>query len=232
MPSSFHCGGSHDVGREFSQLRRPLRGPHPLHRRRSDPVDGWPSTPYPSGRQVWQSCSAWRPAVGVWTAHARDSPQGRGSLPNVVRIGNRGPGRNEGGQLVYVRRERRWHRVAPACAGSVRRPRRIDENNIFLDPQSRPHQYSNVLHTPQLGPGRRYTLLALSGLSHYVRFSEDGLRWTDWSSEPVIPRFHDVGFYMYDERENLFRGMVKCHLQIRGRRRRIQNWTVSEDALD
>ncbi len=122
-----------------------------------------------------------------------------------------------------------WRRPA---LGQFADPEGSMESNIFLNPQSRPHQYSNVLHTPQLGPGRRYTLLALSGLSHYVRFSEDGLRWTDWSSEPVIPRFHDVGFYMYDERENLFRGMVKCHLQIRGRRRRIQNWTVSEDALD
>ena len=106
------------------------------------------------------------------------------------------------------------------------------KSNIFLDPHSRPHHYSNVLHTPQMGPGRRYTLLALSGLSHHVRFSDDGLTWTDWSSDPVIPRFADVGFYMYDERENLFRGMVKCHLEIRGRRRRIQNWTVSEDAHD
>ena len=106
------------------------------------------------------------------------------------------------------------------------------KNNVFLDPESRPHHYSNVMRTPQLGPGRRYTLLALSGLSHYIRFSDDGLSWTDWSSEPVIPRFADVGFYMYDERENLFRGMVKTHLLIRGRGRRIQNWTVSEDAHD
>ena len=105
-------------------------------------------------------------------------------------------------------------------------------NNVFLDPRSRPHQNASVMPTPHLGPGRRYTLLSFSGHGHYVRFSDDGFVWTDWSPEPVIPRFGDVGFYMYDEADGLFRAMVKCYLQVRGRGRRIQNWTVSEDAHD
>ena len=116
--------------------------------------------------------------------------------------------------------------------GQFADPTGSTDNNVFLDPESRPHQHSNVMRTPHMGPGRHYTLLALTGHSHYVRFSDDGLAWTDWSSEPVIPRFADVGFYMYDERDRLFRGMVKRYLEVRGRRRRIQNWTVSEDAQE
>ena len=116
--------------------------------------------------------------------------------------------------------------------GQFADPTGSTDNNVCLDPDSRPHQNASVMHTPQMGPGRRYTLLSLTGHSHYVRFSDDGLVWTDWSPEPVIPRFADVGFYMYDERDQLFRGMVKRYLQVRGRRRRIQHWTVSEDAHD
>ena len=116
--------------------------------------------------------------------------------------------------------------------GQFADPTGSTRNNVFLDPESRPHQMSNVMRTPHLGPGQSYTLLALSGHGHYVRFSDDGLNWTEWSSEPVIPRFGDVGYFMYDERVKLFRGMVKRYYEIRGRNRRIQNWTVSEDLYD
>ena len=134
-----------------------------------------------------------------------------------------------------------WHLYAESDDGiewrlpSLRQftdPEGSAENNVFLDPESGAHQYSNVMRTPELGPGRRYTLLAYSRDGHYVRFSDDGLVWTEWSSEPVIPRFGDVGFYLYDEREKLFRGMIKRYLQVRGKRRRIQNWTVSADGYE
>jgi hypothetical protein len=136
---------------------------------------------------------------------------------------------------------RLWHMYAESDDGlewrlpSLRQftdPEGSTENNVFLDPESGAHQYSNVMQTPEMGPGRRYTLLAYSRDGHYVRFSDDGLLWTEWSSEPVIPRFADVGFYLYDEREKLFRGMVKRYLHVRGRRRRIQHWTASADGYD
>jgi len=136
---------------------------------------------------------------------------------------------------------RLWHMYAESDDGIEWRlpslgqfidPQGSMSNNVFLDPESRPHQYSNVMRTPHMGPGRRYTLVSFSGPGHHVRFSDDGLKWTEWSSEPVIPRFGDVGFYTYDERDQLFRGMVKRYLQVRGRRRRIQNRTVSADAYD
>ena len=102
---------------------------------------------------------------------------------------------------------RLWHLYAESADGiewrlpSLRQftdPAGSADNNVFLDPQSGAHQYSNVMRTPELGPGRRYTLLAYSVDGHYVRFSDDGLVWTEWSAEPVIPRFGDVGFYLYD----------------------------------
>ena len=117
------------------------------------------------------------------------------------------------------------------CLGQFADPTGSTDNNVVLDPESRPHQYSNVMRTPHLGPGRRYTLLALTGHSHYVRFSDDGLVWTDWSSEPVIPRFADVGFYMYDERDRLPRhgqvlpggaGPAAPHPELDGERRRAR----------
>ena len=144
------------------------------------------------------------------------------------------------GQHGYTK-GRLWHMYAESddgvewrlpSLGQFTDPEGSARNNVFLDPESRAHQYSNVMSTPQMGPGRRYTLLAFSGHGHYVRFSDDGLNWTEWSSEPVIPRFGDVGFYMYDERDKLFRGMVKQYLEVRGRRRRIQSRTVSADAYD
>ena len=116
--------------------------------------------------------------------------------------------------------------------GQFTDPTGSTQNNVFLDPESPPHQYSNVMHTHHMGSGRRYALFGLNRRSHYVRFSDDGLVWTDWSPEPVIPRFADVGFFIFDERDRIFRGMVKCYLEVRGRRRRIQNWTVSEDGQD
>jgi len=134
-----------------------------------------------------------------------------------------------------------WHAYADSedgiewrlpSLGQFADPEGSAQNNVFLDPESPKHEYSNVMRTPEMGPGRRYTLLSYSLDGHHVRFSDDGLHWTEWSSEPVIPHFGDVGFYMYDEREKLLRGMVKSYLVVRGRLRRIQNWTVSADGYE
>lgn len=133
---------------------------------------------------------------------------------------------------------RMWHMYAESddgiewrlpSLGQFTDPEESTKNNVFLDPASPKHQYSNVMRTPEMGSGRRYTLLAYSVDGHHIRFSDDGLHWTEWSTEPVIPEYGDVGFFLYDERAKLFRGMVKNYLVVRGRRRRIQNWTESSD---
>ena len=98
----------------------------------------------------------------------------------------------------------------------------------------------NVLHTPHLGPGKTYTMLAYEYArtsygpydGYYVLYSDDGIHWTDGPHEPVIPGHADVGWFTYDERDGLFRGIVKTFLNIRGYRRRSVLWTESADALD
>jgi len=98
----------------------------------------------------------------------------------------------------------------------------------------------NVLHTPHLGPGNLYTMLAYeyaySGYGpydgYYLAYSDDGIHWTDGPHEPVIPGHADVGWFTYDERDGLFRGIVKTYLNVRGHSRRSVLWTESADALD
>ncbi len=98
----------------------------------------------------------------------------------------------------------------------------------------------NVLLTPHMGKGRRYTMLSYdygrSGYSAYdgyfLAFSDDGLHWTDGPEDPVIPGHADVGWFTFDQRDELFRGIVKTFLNIRGYHRRSVLWTESEDAFD
>ena len=106
------------------------------------------------------------------------------------------------------------------------------DNNVFLDPETRHSATASVMRTPTMGAGREYSITAYFGGSHHICFSKDGFGWTDWSEEPVIYRYGDVSWAAYDHRDELFRGMVKRFLEVRGRRRRIQNWTTSEDGFE
>jgi hypothetical protein len=96
----------------------------------------------------------------------------------------------------------------------------------------------SVLYTPHMGEGRRYTMLSYGqqGASPYdgyfLAFSDDGMRWTDGPNEPVIPAHGDVGWFMFDERDMMYRGIVKASLRIRRRMRRSILWTESEDAFN
>ncbi len=97
----------------------------------------------------------------------------------------------------------------------------------------------SVLHTPHMGEGRRYTMLSYGGgfgvipyNGYGLAFSEDGIRWSDGPDEPVIPGFGDVGWFMYDEQDSKFRGVVKTYLSIRGHSRRSVMYTESDDALN
>ena len=67
---------------------------------------------------------------------------------------------------------------------------------------------------------------------YYLAYSDDGINWTDGPLEPVIPGHADVGWFMYDERLKMFRGIVKQYLNIRGYSRRSVLWTESKNALD
>ena len=125
------------------------------------------------------------------------------------------------------------------------------DNNIYLNrvsmrsPVSAPLKVTqdhnqNVLHTPHLGPGKTYTMLAYeyarSGYGpydgYYLAYSDAGIHWTDGPREPVIPGHADVGWFTFDERDGLFRGIVKTFLNVRGYRRRSVLWTESADALE
>ncbi len=106
------------------------------------------------------------------------------------------------------------------------------ENNIFLDPDIRNHDYSSVMPTPHLGEGKSYTMIAYRGAGHYICHSTDGIQWTPWSDEPVIPGYGDLGWYIYDKPANLFRVMIKRHLEVRGLRCRVQHWAVSRDGYN
>ena len=85
---------------------------------------------------------------------------------------------------------RLWHMYAESDDGIEWRlpslgqfidPQGSTSNNVFLDPESRPHQYSNVMRTPHMWPGRRYTPVSFSGPGHHVRFSDHWPKCTEWS---------------------------------------------------
>ncbi len=133
-----------------------------------------------------------------------------------------------------------WHMYAESDDGTEWRlpslglyedPTGGTDNNVFLDPATRSNAAASVMHTPHMGEERQYSIAAYVGGNHHICFSRDGLGWTDWSSEPIIPGHADVGWFMYDDRDMVFRGMVKRFLEVRDAGRRIQNWTVSEDGF-
>ena len=135
----------------------------------------------------------------------------------------------------------KWHNYAESddginwrkpVMGKYRDLKGSYENNLFLDPEVMNHDFSSVMKTPHMGNGRGYTLIAWRRSGHHICFSEDGLRWTDWSSKPVIPVYGDIGWYTYNDRDRLFRGMVKRILEVRGMQCRIQNWTESTDGYE
>jgi|TARA_B100001750_G_C15505318_1_gene599982 hypothetical protein len=98
----------------------------------------------------------------------------------------------------------------------------------------------NILYTPHLGKDKKYTMIAYDYAytnfgpydGYYLAYSKDGITWTDGPLEPVIPGHADVGWFMYDNKDKMFRGIVKAYLNIRGYSRRSVLWTESNDALD
>ena len=88
-------------------------------------------------------------------------------------------------------------------------------NNIAL---ARPafHRDINpsVLHTPGAPDGRAYRMFAygagyeLPYDGHFVTYSDDGLRWSDGPRTPVIPGFGDLGWFMYDDVDGVFRALL------------------------
>lgn len=98
----------------------------------------------------------------------------------------------------------------------------------------------NILYTPHLGEDKKYTMIAYDYNytnfgpydGYYLAYSEDGINWTDGPEAPVIPGHADVGWFIYDDKDKMFRGIVKSFLNIRGYSRRSVLWTESKDALD
>ena len=89
------------------------------------------------------------------------------------------------------------------------------ENNIALvRPAFSKDLNPSVLYTPNTRKGRAYTMFAygsgheLPYNGHYLAFSDDGIRWSDGPKTPVIPGFDEVGWFAYDDRDEVFRGTV------------------------
>ncbi|NIA06080.1 MAG: hypothetical protein GWP14_00325 [Actinobacteria bacterium] len=125
------------------------------------------------------------------------------------------------------------------------------ENNIYMSrmafrsdkrsPASVKQDHNqNVLYTPHMGQGKTYTMLSYdygrSGYGpydgYYLAFSDDGVNWTDGPTEPVIPGYADVGWFIFDEKDQVFRGIVKSFINIRGYSRRSLLWTQSADGFN
>ena len=124
------------------------------------------------------------------------------------------------------------------------------ENNIFLSrlafrsaergPFHRTEDHNpNVLYTPHQGEERAYTLFSYEyGRSSYAAYdgyfpaySRDGITWIDGPEFPVIPGHADVGWFTYDQVDQVFRGVVKTYLNIRSFHRRSVLATQSPDGL-
>ena len=113
------------------------------------------------------------------------------------------------------------------------------DNNIYISLMRGDHNH-NILYTPHMGEGRTYSLLSY-GLErpehnasdgYYLAFSEDGLSWSDAQPKPVIPGHQDVGWFMYDDLDREWRGIVKTYLIIRNKKRRSVMCTVSDDGFN
>ena len=108
-----------------------------------------------------------------------------------------------------------------------------------------------IMHTPHLGPNKEYTMIAYTyargGVTRYdgytISYSPDGVTsWTfedipndplarhedslgfsSTSSTPriVLPGHADVGWFMYDQVDRVYRGIIKSYLNIRNDNTRI-----------
>jgi hypothetical protein len=88
-------------------------------------------------------------------------------------------------------------------------------NNIALvRPTFRKDINPSVLRTPHAPDGHDYTMFSygvgydLPYNGHFVAYSDDGLRWSDGPETPVIPGYDEDGWFMYDEVDETFRGLV------------------------
>ena len=72
----------------------------------------------------------------------------------------------------------------------------------------------SVLYTPHARDGHAYTLFSygvghdLPYNGHFVAWSDDGVRWSDGPETPVIPGYK-AGWFMYDEVDATFRGLLE-----------------------
>ena len=72
----------------------------------------------------------------------------------------------------------------------------------------------SVLHTPRAPDGQAYTMLSYgSGYElpyngHFVAYSDDGVRWSEGPETPVLPGYEGGGWFIYDEVDERFRGLV------------------------
>ena len=88
-------------------------------------------------------------------------------------------------------------------------------NNIALvRPIFRKALNPSVLHTPHAPGDYAYTMFSygvgydLPYNGHFVAYSHDGLHWTEGPETPVIPGYDEGGWFMYDEVDETFRGLV------------------------
>ena len=113
------------------------------------------------------------------------------------------------------------------------------DNNICISLDRADHNHS-VLYTPHMGEGRTYSLLSYgperpehkASDGYYLMFSPDGLHWTDAQPQPVIPGHQDVGWFMYDQVDGEWRGIVKTFLITMNKKRRSVMCTTSPDGFD
>jgi len=88
-------------------------------------------------------------------------------------------------------------------------------NNIILARSTfRRDINPSVLHTPGAPDGHAYRMFTygagyeLCYDGHYVTYSDDGLRWGDGPQTPVIPGFGDLGWFMHDEVDGIYRALL------------------------
>lgn len=113
------------------------------------------------------------------------------------------------------------------------------DNNICIDMDRADHNHS-VLHTPHMGGENEYSLLSYgperpehrASDGYYMMFSPDGLHWKDAQPKPVIPGHQDVGWFMYDQVDDEWRGIVKTFLITMNKKRRSVMCTISKDGYN
>ena len=112
-------------------------------------------------------------------------------------------------------------------------------NNLYLNIERNDHNF-RVMYTPHMGKGKKYTLLSYGRErpkesapdGYYIAFSDDGICWKDGANYPVIPGHQDVGWFTFDNKTNIFRGVVKTFLIIGNFKRRSVMYTQSKDGFN